>query len=360
MTQIDEKDLKIMEALNKYGPKISTEELSKIVDIPSRTIRYRILKLKEKGHIKSMRMLTHERKMGLGENFIIMDINQTKEKELNKILDKILYFYNYISTYGKYNGYLTRFIFSLNTPRFNVDILDTMKRKDIINDYYIFDIVDYKIKFENLAYFNPDEGWVWNWEKWYETIRERLDKEVDFNLKFDEGYKKVDFDYKDVILIKILVNEALTIKELSKTLALSETQIRNRIQKLEEKSIIKGYYNEHFLPKNHDSICIFCFIEISELINNVLSCFYELPYKLSVSYESKSKYCIQLGLNSKDMRKFLKGFDLIRPYLKSYFFQFGYDFSMSDVTQLFDLFNKKTNTWETPIQEYINFIEEKI
>ena len=52
MTQLDEKDIKIMEALTKYGPKISTESLSQKLDIPSRTIRYRIFKLKEKGVIE--------------------------------------------------------------------------------------------------------------------------------------------------------------------------------------------------------------------------------------------------------------------------------------------------------------------
>ncbi len=360
MTEIDEKDLKIMEAMNKFGPKISTEELSKKLEIPSRTIRYRILKLKENGYIKPMSMLTHERKLGLGENFIILDINQSKEKELKKILDKITYFYSYISTYGKYNGYLTRFIFSLNTPRFNFEILEAMKRKNFINDYCIFDIIDYKTKSKNLHYFNLDKGWVWNWENWYETIKERLQKRVDFSLKFDEGYI-ADFDYKDVILLKNLIGDATTtIKELSKTLSLSETQVRKRIHKLERQGIIKDYNNEHNLPKNQDSITIFCFFEVSELTNNILSCFYELPYKISVYYESPSKFCIQLGLNAKDMRSFLKGFDLLRPHLKSYFFQFGYDSSRSDVAQLFDLFNKDTNSWKTPIQEFIAFIEKVI
>ena len=47
MSLFNEKDLVIIQALDKFGPKTSTRQLSKILDIPSRTIRYRISKLKE-------------------------------------------------------------------------------------------------------------------------------------------------------------------------------------------------------------------------------------------------------------------------------------------------------------------------
>jgi DNA-binding Lrp family transcriptional regulator len=356
MTQLDEKDLKIMEALTKYGPKISTESLSQNLDIPSRTIRYRIFKLKEKGFITSIHMSTHERKLGLGECVLILNINPNYDQRVKEILDSILYFYSVTSTYGKYNGYLTRFIYSLKNPQIKAELIQLMKKNDLITDYYLFDLVDFKIKPKNLHHYDSDKGWIWDWENWYNFINTKIEAKSDFNLTFDA--QPVDFDYKDIILLKnLFIDASITLKELKNLLDLSEAQISKRIQKLEKKEIIKGYQYQYSLHKKEDLLSVFCFIEISENVNNVLSCFYQLPYDLMLMYESTSKYCISLKMNSQELRNFLKGFDLIRPYLKSYFFQFGYGQSSSEIFRLYDLFNKFTDSWETPFDKYLQLFE---
>ena len=72
----DYKDLQIVSAIdrlfNKHKYKISTEKISEVVNIPARSIRYRLSKLKEKGLLRQKIPITHERRLGIGEKFIIL------------------------------------------------------------------------------------------------------------------------------------------------------------------------------------------------------------------------------------------------------------------------------------------------
>ncbi len=372
MTELDEDDLAIMRAIEGYGPKISSEELSLILDkngiiMPSRTIRYRIQKLKEKGYLKPIRLKTHERKLGLGENLILVSVNQKMEARLLNIFEKIPYIYYYKSTYGKYNGYFIRSIFSLDKPNINFELIDAMKKRGYIYDYYIFELVDYRIKNKDLTYFSHEQGWIYNWEDWYNNINTTMQKkEVKLKINIEPDVNMVDFDYKDVLLLKHMWEDAsITLKKLKKILELSdvqlsEVQISKRIQKLEEKDIIKGYYLDYSLLKSEEFIYFYCFLEIRESINNVLSCFFKLPYQFVINIESTNKLCLSMGLSANAFQKFLRGFDLLRPYIHSYFFQFTYTGKRSSVQSLFDLFNRTNSSWETPIKNYISIIEKEM
>ena len=69
---LDKIDVDILIALNKYGFKTSTEKLGKIVNIPSRTLRYRLSKLKENGFLDLYYPLIQERKLGIGEAYVLI------------------------------------------------------------------------------------------------------------------------------------------------------------------------------------------------------------------------------------------------------------------------------------------------
>ena len=64
-----------------------------------------------------------------------------------------------------------------------------------------------------------------------------------------------------------------------------------------------------------------------------------------------------MKLEANDFQMFLKGFDLIRSHLNSYFFQFTYIPATRITEHLYVLFNKLTHSWETPIKEYLSIIE---
>ena len=81
MPKLNDKDLTIIDALDKYGSKTSTKDLSKKINIPPRTIRYRLSKLRERGFLTPYHVLTHERKLGIGENIIVLRIKQEQDKK---------------------------------------------------------------------------------------------------------------------------------------------------------------------------------------------------------------------------------------------------------------------------------------
>ncbi|MFX1511698.1 MAG: Lrp/AsnC family transcriptional regulator, partial [Promethearchaeota archaeon] len=93
MFSLDEKDLNIIEHLENLGPRFPTRELSEILRIPSRTIRYRIKRLQDSGYLQPTQILTHERKLGLGENIIILQKSKEESTQIEQMLESHPYVY---------------------------------------------------------------------------------------------------------------------------------------------------------------------------------------------------------------------------------------------------------------------------
>ncbi|MHA1883698.1 MAG: winged helix-turn-helix transcriptional regulator [Promethearchaeota archaeon] len=363
MSFLDKKDLVIMQAFIEHGPKISTHQiedlLSDILNISDRAIRYRIIKLKEKGIMRPFVINTHERKIGIGDNLVLMNVNNKKAERLVKLIEFIPYIYMYSSTYGNFNGFLFRSIYSLKDPQMTHNLLKTMKKEGYIYDFHIFDVVDYQVKSQDLSYFIPKKGWIWKWEEWYDHLEETLSKTdlgLNFNLEIDSEI--VNFDYKDTILLKNLISTpSISMRELNSVLKLSESQIRKRIRRLTENGIIRGYFINYDLTHNEDYVYLYCFLETSKSVESIISWFSQIPYLIMILFESPHKVCFQLKLNAKDLKKFLQGIDLIRPYVNSYLFQLAHNQIKENPQYIFDLYNPITNSWETPIKDYVKLIE---
>lgn len=162
------------------------------------------------------------------------------------------------------------------------------------------------------------------------------------------------------ILLWYLISDAsITQKQLKEIINISEPNISKRVKNLEEKKIIRDYFIDFDLTQSEDFINFYCFIDCNERSKNIFSCFCQIPYFIMIHIESSTKFCFQMRLNAKDLKKFLKGFDLLRPYLKSYFFQFVYDQVKENPQYLFDFFNRMTRKWETPIEDYISLMEKE-
>ena len=115
--------------------------------------------------------MTHERKLGLGENMIVLQESPMLDQSHTKTFEQIPYFYWQAPTYGKFNGYLIHAVYSTTTVNPNIKLLNKMREEDLIFDYYIFDIVDYDVKNMNLDFYDIEKGWRWDWEKWRNQIK---------------------------------------------------------------------------------------------------------------------------------------------------------------------------------------------
>ena len=92
--------------------------------------------------------------------------------------------------------------------------------------------------------------------------------------------------------------------------------------------------------------------------DRILSVIYQLPFPATITMESRTRFSIQIALNAQDMAGFLKGLDVLRPHLISCFVQTLHDAKMSMDSHPYDLYNEKTNRWETPGSEYLQDIRD--
>ena len=327
------------------------------MDLPPRTVRYRLKRLRETGILSPTRVMAIERKMGLGENIFLVNTTPRGAELLPDIFHAIDTIYHNSPTYGKFNGYLAYSLYSLSSPRITRRILEEIQKAELISNFFIFDITDFNAKSADYSYFNSTLGWVWNWSEWCDQIPKTLKSKVKFVPPLDEVQSIVDFDRNDVLILKHMFDDGeITQKKIAKILPLSEAQVNKRIRRLEDEGIIKGYRSTVCATENEMNLI--CFIELKEPQDQILSVFYQLPFPATITMESRTRFAIQIAFNAQDMTGFLKGLDVLRPHLASCFVQTLHDAKMSMDSHPYDLFNHETNRWETPGSEYLQDIRD--
>ncbi|MHA1962947.1 MAG: winged helix-turn-helix transcriptional regulator [Candidatus Thorarchaeota archaeon] len=349
--------MKIIGAIDKLGPKVSTEEVGELLGLPPRTVRYRLKRLRETGVLSPTRVMALERKMGLGENIVLVNTTPQGAEVLPDIFHAIDTIYHNSPTYGRFNGFLVYSLYSLSSPRLIRRILEEIQKAELISDCFIFDITDFDAKPADYDHFNSGLGWVWDWGTWRDQIPKLLKSKKKFKLPMEEVQSIVDFDAHDVQILKYMFDDGeITQKKLAKILSLSEAQVNKRIRRLEDEGIIKGYTSTVCATENE--LSFICFIELEKPQDQILSAFYQLPFPATITMESRTRFAIQIALNSQDMTGFLKGLDVLRPHLASCFVQTVHDAKMSMDSHPYDLYNQKTNRWETPTSEYLQDIRD--
>lgn len=348
---LDPLDLKILEAFEELGTKVSTRELSERLGEPSRTIRYRISKLKEKGILCKAKVQTHERKLGLAEYILLATSSPATESTLKKILDEIPAVYYHAPTYGKYEGYLIYVVYPLNTPRVVPDLATELKKRGLIEDYYLFDVVDYQRNEAKLAEIDS-----WDWDKWSKTISKIMTKTKEIDLDMEEFPQTVSFDSKDTLILRHMVENAeITLRELGEILDLSQPQVHNRVKKLEESGIIRGY---KLVMKPFDSgMAVLCFFK-SKDARKILLWFDKLPYYHQITMESSSHFFVQVYLPSTETNDFLKHLRNLKQYTDEMFVQFLVDGTHKGYCHLIDMYSKETGSWRIPFEEFSKTIED--
>ncbi|MFW9800537.1 MAG: Lrp/AsnC family transcriptional regulator, partial [Candidatus Thorarchaeota archaeon] len=260
--------------------------------------------------------------------------------------------------YGKYNGYIAQTAYPLSSPITTSTLLNVMQEEDLVVDYHIFDIVDYEYKRADYRYFNTDSSWSWDWTEWYTQIDRNLNAKESSPPSMELNPRIVDFDSKDVLLLKHIARDSeMTQRQLSEHLGLSETQVNKKLHRMEKTGIIKGYRSVFSPYSDHGMIVMF--LELEEPVDGVLRSLYQLPFQLYVMMESRTRYCIRFSLSSRDHKGFLRGFDIIRPHLASYFFQTLHNPPLVKPSYPLDLFEEETCTWNIPLERSIRMIHSR-
>ncbi len=346
-------DVKILNLLEEKGAKTSTRELSEILGISDRTARYRLKRMKEKGLFKKTTVRTYERKIGVGDMIIVVQSNPEKHALLGEILHAIPPFYYYSPTFGKFNGYWIFAQYPLSTPQMCKRLVDELKAEGLIEDYLLLEAIDYTVKGSKVEAFLPDS--TWEWSDWYEAIKKTMEegKETDFG--FDEFPKQESIDFKDLQIVKKLVENAeITLKELGEFLELSQPQVHKRVRRLEDIGVITGY-KPNFMPFK-ESITVTSVFESRDNAKKILHAFSELPFPQNISLQSSTHYTVLVYIPPSEVFHFLNGVDMLRQTADRYFIQFSLEGKSTGHAHLFTTFNKETKNWDMPVQEYLDLI----
>ena len=352
---IDRKDLDILMILDRYGAKATASFISQVTNIPKRTVRHRIRRLRNLSLLLQPHILTYERKIGLGENILLLELNEEKRKFRSEIFDSIPSIYWYSSTYGRYTGFIVHSVFPLEYPDLNRELISLLTSENLVKDSYLFDIVDYEVKGWDFSYLSSDFTWTWNWDQWLSKIAKTLTEKTfhSFDVK---KIKKIRFDYNDVLLIKALnIDATLTLNKLAETVNLSITQTRRKLRRLERLGIIRGYKSV-FDPKEN-RVPVLCIIESKKYISPIVSCFKEIPFPIDIFIQTKNKVGIALGLRDIDFPGFLKGLDLVRSYTSLCFMQISHNPVRLPIRKIYDLYNKEKGVWEVPTSNFHSILK---
>ncbi len=355
LSELDYNDIRIVSTLDALPHKSSTKRISEALDIPSRSIRYRLTKLKEKGLLKEQTVITHERKLGLRESFIILEENPNYRETFQKIVEKNPALSWYVPTSGKFQGYILHSINAMNVLDYPQQLLVLMKEKGIINDYSHFEIIDYHEFGWNYKYFNKEGKWIWNWKIWEENIRnENYSKET---VDFEENPKVTNFDHLDIQILKnLILFEGLTKKEMGKKLELSESQIGRRIRSMEQSGIIRGY-RTGFAPFS-ETQTVLCMIKIGDSFEHIVNILKQIPYPKTIAFENRHSIGLGFELPTNEIKGFLNGLHCLRPLLDSYFLQFQLRKPTFNPQISFDLFDKDSNDLGHVVNEYEKSLEQ--
>jgi DNA-binding Lrp family transcriptional regulator len=350
---LDDIDLQILTALEIGGAKVSTTQLSQKLDIPSRTIRYHMNRMRENGLLKPSSIQTYERKLGLGERVVLLQSVPEKEESLERILQDINIVYVFISTYGRYDGFLAYMMFPLVNPRIISQVVEELKEQNLIRDYFIFDAVDYVRKPPTIKPFLEKDDW--NWVGWAKEIDEIIKKGCNLDLGLEEFPKAVKFDLRDVQILKFMVeNEEPTLKDISEALDLSLTQVHKRVNRLEKSRVIKGTTPTFSPYKN--CISISCFFKSKEHAQKIVCGFHGLPFEVNIIMESSSQYDVQVTLPQSEIVEFLRLIETFRRLCQDFFIQIGIKTSKKGYSHLLEFYNMETKSWEIPLPEVLKIV----
>jgi len=352
---LDDDYRKILSALREEKKKVSAKYLSDKLGIHERTVRYRLEKLRKKGLLRPPKIQTYERKLGLGERLLLFQGIPDKEEKLEQVLEELPLFYYYASTYGRYDGFVAYAMYPLVAPGIVLQIAEEMKACGLVEDFYIFDLVDYCRKGADVAPLLPDSDW--DWDVWTGKVTEILEEGCDFDLGLEQFPPTVAFKFKDIKIIQKLVdNPTMTLKEVANQLGLSLALVHKRVKRLEEEGIIR-WIKSTFNPFD-ETISIACFFKSTKHAKEILCGFHNLPYEVSFVLENDVHYQIVVSIPPSETNQLLQRLNAFRRYSEEFFIQVVLKPRGKGWTHLLDAYNKDTNSWEMPIADMLAEVRE--
>ncbi len=351
----------LLEALTELGGTGKAPELGEMLGFSERTVRYRLQRLKEKGYLLRKWPQTLDAKLGLGELGLFMELTEEYRHLSREFLYCFKNFNLHWATYGRYNGYFSAGGFPVDKPETIDKMIQALTQMNIIENWYRFDTVDFIPLSADLSKYHPKTGWKWDWRTWVEKSEKAIKRNEPsgFEVVWDPG--TMDYDHKDIaILAEIKEHGHIPPKQISKSVGLSDTQVRTRIRQLTEEKVLRG--SIWLIPPTPESMVLYTIVELDSPDNPALSCFRYLPFRMELYIDKPNKYAFRITMNSSDLVGYMKAFETLRTHFNDCFFQIVVNRSSipEGRQSIYRMHNDSTGRWEIPIDDYIRNLEQYI
>ena len=348
----------LLKAMAELAGTGKAPELGEILGFSERTIRYRLQRLKEKGHISRKWPQTLDAKLGLGELGLFFELTE----EYRHLSREFLYCFKnlniFYTTYGRYNGHFTAGGYPIETPQIIDRMIQALKQMNVVEDYYRIDSIDFIPLSADLSKYSPTTGWTWDWREWVEQSEKAIKNEEPSGFDFTLDHGTMDYDHKDIeILAEMKTHGYIPPKEIGKRVGLSTSQVRAKIRRLMEENVLRG--SVWLIPPTPNSITLYTFVELDSANESALSCFRFLPFRREIYIDKPNKFGIRITMNSSDLVGYMKAFEFLRAHFNSYFFQtvVNRGTAPEGLHRHYHLHNESTGRWEIPMEEYIRDLE---
>lgn len=351
-------DEMLLRAVTELGGTGKAPELGEILGFPERTIRYRLQRLQEKGHLYQKWPQTLDVKLGLCETGLFLEPSEEYRHLPRDFLLCFKNFYINYATYGRYNGHFIAGGYPREEPQLIDKMIQALKKRNIIKDCFRFDTLDFVPLSADLSKYNPTTGWTWDWRDWLEESERAIKDGEPSGLDVIWDHGNMDYDHKDIaIMAEIKAYGHISPKVIGKRVGLSDNQVRARIRRLMDEKVLRGFV--WLIPPTPASIVLYTFIELDTSDDTALTCYRYLPFRKEIFVDKPNKYCIRITMNSSDLVGYFKAFETLRTYFDSYFFQTIVNESVTpaQIHAHYHLHKESSGRWEMPMDEYIQNLE---
>ncbi len=272
-------DLKIVESLEKYGPRNVTE-VAKKMGIPAETLRKRLNRLRSQFFFASHINIYHTY-LGLKKAVIFAEAIPGYEDLLLDCM-KTNDFWIFISKcYGTFEGCVGIFTIPIDhCPEFR-QFLEEIKKSGIAREIQVYWSTCFQSVNLICDWFDPKSGtWNFPWDKWIEEIPKK-DTKLPYTLK-DPANFPIKGDKIDILILKELEKDGTTkFTELAEKLGLSPQRIGYRYRKhLLERRLIENFRVNifHFGRANSDYYFFIFEFENKEKLAKFASSLMDKPF----------------------------------------------------------------------------------
>ncbi len=352
--RLDELDIDILAALHRLGGKVSTEVLGDVLQRPSRTVRYRLNRLKRSGYLKYVYAMTHDRKVGLGDSIVLLNLAEGVSS-LGDIFGQIPMFYIFGSTYGRYNGYVVHMSYPLSRPNTPQTFVKSLREAGVVDDAFLFGINDFHSIAGDPVILDSSGRWHWDWKSWATECHKRVEQGLRESIGLELDVPIAKFDGRDIDILQHLKRDAsVTLRELGRVTGLSPSQVNARIKRMEREGIIKGY--RWILEDFQSPIHLYIFFQTDGLDSPLLGCLMKIPFPKEIGAETSDKFAVHVKLYPSDLPDFLNALDLVRRNLRSLRIQVTHHRHRGQPGELYTHFDRSANEWAIPVDQYIQEI----